>query len=115
MECVLGGSGVFLEYNLNGRRGRYSAATDATDLYLMLIRAHGVIGAFYSLEAGQWKNIANLEDDIPFERAGLSVTNDSRWEEGYDVIGEFDFFEIRSSFHQTPMPLPIFLQQRGNF
>jgi len=37
MECVLGGNGIFLKYSLNGSRGRYTAAANAVDLYLMLV------------------------------------------------------------------------------
>lgn len=104
MQCVLGGSGVFLEYNLKGDRVRYAAATDATDLYLMLIRAGGVVSGFYATEAGQWRHVASLRSASRFYRAGLSVTNDSAWDEGLDVVGLFDFFEIRPSFHQEPTP-----------
>ncbi len=105
MQCVLGGSGIFLEYISKGGRTRYAVATDATDLYLMLIRGRGVLSGFYATEASQWQNIANLENDIRFERVALSVTNDSTWDEGYDVVGMFDYFEIRSVFHQKPAPL----------
>ncbi len=108
MQCVLGGSGVFLVYNLNGSRGRYASATDATDLYLMLIRAGGVVSGFYATEAGRWLQVASLRNGSRFYHAGLSVTNDSTWNEGLDVIGMFDYFEIRPTFHQKPTP-PMFI------
>lgn len=114
-ECVLGGNGIFLEHNLTGERVRLAFPTEATDMYLMLIQTPDSIGAFYALQTGPWQSVANLQNSLPFERVGLSVTNDSRWEEGYDVIGKFDFFEIRPSFHQTPPPLPTYFQQTGNF
>ncbi len=111
MQCVLGGSGVFLEYNLEGDRVRYASATDATDLYLMLIRVGGVISGFYATESGRWLQVASLRSGSHFYHAGLSVTNDSTWNEGLDVIGMFDFFEIRPSFHQKPTPIPGSYQQ----
>ena len=111
MQCVLGGSGVFLVYNLEGNRVRYASATDATDLYLMLIRVGGVISGFYATEAGQWRQVASLRNGSRFYHVGLSVTNDSTWNEGLDVIGIFDFFEIRPSFHQKPTPIPGSYQQ----
>ncbi|MBE7436597.1 MAG: hypothetical protein HS100_21960 [Anaerolineales bacterium] len=105
MECVLGGSGIFLEHNLEGDRRRFSVATEATDLYLMIIRSRGIIGGFYAVETGQWQNIGNIENEISFERVGLDVTNNSKWENGYDVVGRFDFFEMRASYHQKRPPL----------
>ncbi len=111
MQCVLGGSGVFLEYSLEGNRVRYASATDATDLYLMLIRAGGVISGFYATESGRWLQVASLRSGSRFYHAGLSVTNDSAWNEGLDVIGIFDFFEIRPAFHQKPTPTPGSYQQ----
>ena len=111
MQCVLGGNGVFLEYNLNGSQGRYTAATDAVDLYLMLISRQGVIGAFYAAERHHWQYLASFESNVAFEHIGLSVTNDSTWDNGYDVIGSFDYFEIRRPMPFVPTPTPILLQQ----
>lgn len=111
MQCVLGGSGVFLVYNFKGDRVMYASATDATDLYLMLICAGGVVSGFYATEAGRWLQVASLSNGFRFYHAGLSVTNDSAWNEGLDVIGMFDFFEIRPAFHQKPTPIPGSYQQ----
>lgn len=66
---------------------------------------------FYAVKTDQWQYIASLDNDIRFERVALSVTNDSAWDEGYDVVGMFDFFEIRPSFHQKPTPIPGSYQQ----
>jgi len=111
MQCVLGGSGVFLVYNFKGDRVSYASATDVTDLYLMLIRVGGVISGFYATESGRWLQVASLHNGSRFYHAGLSVTNDSTWNEGLDVIGMFDFFEIRPAFHQKPTPIPGSYQQ----
>ena len=108
MQCILGGSGVFLEYNLNGSRGRYTAAADATDLYLMLVIEQGVVSSFHAVVAEQWQHLASLENDIHFKHVALSVTKESEWDNGYDIVGMFDFFEIRPSFHQEPTP-PLFI------
>jgi beta-xylosidase len=107
MKCVLGGSGIFLEHSLNGDRARAAVATDATDLFLMLIRTGGFISAFYSVEAEQWHVIKNIKTSILFEQVGLSVTNDSMLEFGYDVVGKFDFFEIRPFFHPEKKRIPL--------
>jgi len=106
LQCVLGGRGIFLEFNLNGNRGKYAAPTDATDLYLRLLSEHGAVSAFYAAEAGQWQHIASLQNDIGFEYAALSVTNDSIWDTGYDLVGLFDYFEIRRPTEVVPTPAP---------
>jgi hypothetical protein len=101
-QSVLGGNGIFLDYRLSGEQAKYLVATDATDLQLLLIHAGGLISAPYSEKEGQWQHIASIETDFVFMRFGLSATNGNRWEEGYDVIGMFDYFEIRARFHQSP-------------
>ena len=111
MQCVLGGNGVFLVYNLNGSQGRYTAATDAVDMYLMLISRQGVVGTFYAVEWHHWQFLASLGNTTAFERVSLSVTNDSTWDDGYDVVGKFDYFEIRHPTQIVPTPTPILLQQ----
>ncbi|MCC7119078.1 MAG: hypothetical protein IT310_11175 [Anaerolineales bacterium] len=114
-ECVLGGSGIFLEHNLEGKRVRLALPSEATELSLMFIQTNASVGAFYALETGNWQNFITLQNPQPLERVGLSVTNDSAWEEGYDVIGQFDYFEMRPLFHQIPMPHPGYFQQTANF
>ncbi len=104
MQCVLGGSGIFLEYNLDNDKARAAVSTDSTEMFLMLIRTGNGIGAFYSVENGLWKNLANIETRFPFAYVGLSVTNDSQWEQGYDVVGGFDFFDLRPFFHPENRP-----------
>lgn len=111
MQCVLGGSGIFLEFSLNGHRGRYTTTFSASDLYLMLIIEQGAVSAFYAIEAGQWQHIASLKSDIHFERAALSVTNDNTWDTGYDLIGIFDYFVIRRPTQIAPTPTPSSFQQ----
>ncbi|MBI3169653.1 MAG: hypothetical protein HYZ22_14320 [Chloroflexi bacterium] len=111
MQCVLGGNGIFLEYNLNGSQGRYTTATNAVDLYLMLISRQGVVGAFYAVEWHHWQYLASLGSNVDFERVSLSVTNDSTWDDGYDVVGRFDYFEIRRHMPFVPTPTPILLRQ----
>lgn len=111
MECVLGGEGVFLEYSSNGNRGRFAAGVSASDLYLVLVVEQGVISAFYAIEEDQRQHLASLKNTFNFRRAALSVTNGSTWDEGYDIVGSFDFFEIRRPTHFTPKPTPIFFQQ----
>lgn len=111
MQCVLGGSGVFLEYSLDGNGGRYTSATNANDLYLMLVREREVVNAYYAVEAGQWQHIASLENEIRFERIVLSVTNDTAWNNGYDVVGMFDYLEIQRPAQLPPTPSPGFYEQ----
>lgn len=77
----------------------------------MLIIEPGVVSAFYAVNTGQWHYIASLENDIRFERVVLRVTNDSAWDEGYDVVGMFDYFEIRRPTQLVPTPIPSFYQQ----
>lgn len=35
--------------------GRYTAATDAVDMYLLLVSGQGVVGAFYAIEWHHWQ------------------------------------------------------------
>ncbi len=111
MRCLPNGKGVFLEYSLAGRRGEYSTAFDGDDLYLMLIVEQGAVSAFYAAKEGQWLHIASLENDIRFERAALNVTNDRTWDRGYDIVGMFDYFEIRRPTRITPTPTRDLFQQ----
>lgn len=114
LQCVLGGNGIFLEYSLNDQHGRYVTAATASDLYLMLTVEKGAISAFFAVEGDQWQYIASLKSDIPFERAALSVTNDTAWNNGYDLIGMFDYFEIRSPTQIAPTPTPGLFQQASS-
>ncbi len=111
MECVLGGEGVFLEYSSNGDQGRFTAAISASDLYLILVVEQGIVSAYYAIEENQRQHLASIKNTFILERAALSVTNDSVWDEGYDIVGSFDYFEIRRPTHFTPKPTPIFFQQ----
>lgn len=115
MQCVLGGVGVFLEYNLNEIQGRFSAAIHTNDLRLMLIVEQGCVSAFYAVEENHWQHLASLENAINFEWVALNVTNNSKWDEGYDLVGMFDFFEIRRPTQIAPTPTPNGLQQAGIF
>ena len=111
MQCVLGGDGIFLEYNLNGSQGRYTATANAVDLYLMLVSEQGTVRAFYAIESGQWQHLASLENNIHFKHVSLTVTNDSEWDNGYDIVGMFDYFEIRRPTQCAPTPTPMRLEQ----
>jgi hypothetical protein len=111
LQCLLGGNGIFLEYRLDEHRGKFTTASNASDLYLMLIIEEGAINAFYAIETGHWQHIASLKSDIHFERAALSVTNDTTSENGYDLIGMFDYFEIRRPTQIVPTPTPGSYQQ----
>ncbi len=114
-QCLLGGNGIFLEYSLNGQRGKYTTPFNGSDLYLMLVVEQEIVSAFHAVEAGEWQHIASLENDIRFERAALSVTNDTAWNEGYDVVGMFDYLEIRLPTPIVPTPTPNGFQQAGIF
>lgn len=114
MQCVLGGSGIYLEYSLNGKHEKVTTASLANELYLMLIVEDGAVNAFYALEEAQWQHIASVKNDIRFERAALSVTNDTASNTGYDLIGMFDYFEIRSPTQIAPTPTPGLFQQASS-
>jgi beta-xylosidase len=115
MQCVLGGSGIFLEYRLNAHQGRFTTASSASDLYLLLLIEHGAVSAFFATKADEWQHIATLESDIQFTRVGLAVANDSTWDTGYDLIGLFDYFEIRRPTQIMPTPTPgLFPEVRAN-
>ena len=77
----------------------------------MLIIEQGVVSAFYAVKTDQWQHIASLENDIRFERVALSVTNDTAWNNGYDVVGMFDYLQIRRPTQLVPTPIPSFYQQ----
>ncbi len=80
----------------------------------MLIVEDGAVNAFYALEEAQWQHIASVKNDIRFERAALSVTNDTASNTGYDLIGMFDYFEIRSPTQIAPTPTPGLFQQASS-
>lgn len=111
MQCILGGSGIFLEYRLNTHQGRFTTASSAGELHLMLLIEHGAVSAFFATETDEWQHIATLGSDIQFSRVGLAVTNDSTWDTGYDLIGMFDDFEIRRPTQIAPTPTPGFFQE----
>lgn len=114
-QCVLGGNGIFLEYSFDGQHEKYSIPFNGADLYLMLMIEQGVVSAFYAVDADQWQHVASVENGIRFERAALSVTNDSAWDNGYDVVGKFDYLEIRLPTQSAPTPTPNGFQQAGIF
>lgn len=115
LQCVLGGEGVILEYNLIETQGRFSTAIHTNDLRLMLVVEQGSVSAFYAIEENRWQHLASLENAINFERVAVNVTNGSKWDEGYDLIGRFDYFEIRRPTQSTPTPTPNGLHQAWNF
>lgn len=110
-QCVLGGEGVFLEYSLNGDYGRLAASVSASDLYLTLIVDQGVVLSFYAIDASSRQYLASQKIGVNFERVALSVTNGSKWDEGYDIVGRFDYFEIRRPIEFVPTLTPVYHQQ----
>ena len=93
--CETGGDGIYMEYKINGNWGAYSVATDDTDLYLRLLIEDKIISGYYALEYGQWERLGRFGDYFNFTRVGIGVTNLDGDGINADVVGSFDYIEIR--------------------
>jgi beta-xylosidase len=106
-ECVLGGTGVFLEYQLGSEHGRYSQRSSTTDLYLMLLDEPGIVSGFYAIQEGQWQHLASIPNSTVFQQVGLSVTSGHAGEQGDGLLGRFDYFRIALPQSLAPTPTPV--------
>jgi hypothetical protein len=105
LGCVLGGSGVFLEYQLGAERGRYVHRSAEDDLYLKLILEEGLVSAYFAFEEGAWQHLASLSSPLQFHQAGLSIRGDPL-QQAAPLRGRFDYFEIRRPASMTPTATP---------
>ena len=94
--CSTGGNGIYMEYKINGQGGAYMVPFSETDLYLMLEDKDHVISRYYATSPEQWERLGRFGDYFKFKRVGLGVTNaDQNGAHAEDLVGSFDFFEIR--------------------
>jgi hypothetical protein len=90
-----GGSGVYMDYMINGQLGTYRVPLHATDLYLRLENKGSTITGSYASSPGQWARLGRFGNYFAFTRVGLGVSNvDSQSAVVADLLGLFDFFEI---------------------
>jgi hypothetical protein len=93
--CVNGGNAFYFEFKISGAFGTYNQATNATDVYLRLMREGDVISGYYATEPGQWERIGRYGGSyFDFKRVGIGVTNSDPSGLDGDLVGQFDYFEI---------------------
>lgn len=90
-----GGDAVYMEYKIGGGFGAYKYLTSVTDLYLRLVSIGTEISGWYSLDGTEWSRLGRFGNFFSFTRVGLGVSNVDRQGINADLIGRFDFFEIR--------------------
>ena len=94
--CPTGGDGVYMDYKVNGQFGDYWVSFSESDLYLKLEDKDGIITGYYSTAPDQWQRLGRFGNYFKFTRVGLGVTNlDVSGSTNNDVVGFYDFFEIR--------------------
>jgi hypothetical protein len=92
--CATQGNGVYMEYNINGKCKSYMIALGNQILY-QTGGADNVISGFYSSTPDPWKRLGRFNYFL-FKRVGLGVTNsDMERDDKADLVGSFDYFEIR--------------------
>ena len=94
--CSTGGNGIYMEYKIGDQAGAYMVPFSETDLYLMLEDKDNVISGFYATSPEQWERLGRFGNYFKFKRVGLGVTNeDQKGAHAEDLVGSFDYFEIR--------------------
>lgn len=93
--CV--GDAVYLDNEVEG--DAFSSfgiwfATNATELYLRLVREADTYTALFSLDGERWTEVGQVNRAMLPSKVGLSATNAAQIENGDDLIAKFDYFEI---------------------
>lgn len=91
------GNGIFVDYKINGDfiwSGDLRAQVDEVDVYLRLVSKDKILYAYYALAPDDWQLLTRLGDFFEFKRVGLGVTNADQAENGSDLVGSYDYFEI---------------------
>lgn len=90
-----GGSGIYMDYMINGELGTYMVPYHGTDLYLRLESTETTMTGFYASSPDQWARLGRFGNYFTFRRVGLGVSNvDRQGNINSDLAGLFDFFEI---------------------
>jgi hypothetical protein len=95
--CV--GNAVYLDNEVEG--DAFSSfgiwfPTDATELYLRLVRRNDIYTALFSLDGETWTEVGHIHRMLWPLKVGLGVTNaDQTAEQDGDLIAKFDYFVIR--------------------
>jgi len=93
--CGVGGNGIFMEYKADGRLEVFSLAAEETDLLLRITRQGDQLSGLYAFEPGQWQVVGILNHQFAFSRVGIGVSNVDNGGIEHDLVGMFDYFEIR--------------------
>jgi len=84
-----------MEYKADGRLEVFSLAAEETDLLLRITRQGDQLSGLYAFEPGQWQVVGILNHQFAFSRVGIGVSNVDNGGIEHDLVGMFDYFEIR--------------------
>jgi len=93
--CATQGNGIYMEYKINGQLGAYNLATKETDLFLRLESKGNVVSGYYAFAPDKWVRLGRFGNYFAFKKVGLGVSNVDIQGINADLIGLFDYFEIR--------------------
>lgn len=97
--CLEGGNGYFMETFIDNNPfgDAYIIPRDAaeTDVYLRLVNADGSLTGYRATQPDQWQRVGAFGNYFEFELVGLGVTNSNQNGVAQDLVGQFDYFEIR--------------------
>ena len=91
--CV--GDGVYLDSEVDGDPWSIWLPTDATELYLRMVREKDTYTALFSLDGETWIEVGHVQHVMSPSKVGLGATNADQMEPDVDLIAKFDYFEIR--------------------
>lgn len=94
--CV--GDAVYLDNEVDGDpSSSYGIGfpTDATELYLRLVRENDIFTALFSLDGETWTEVGRIHRMLWPLKVGLSASNADLTEQDDDLIAKFDYFIIR--------------------
>lgn len=92
--CETGGSGIFMEYKVEGGWEAFNVKTQDTDVYLRLTSQGGVITGYYAFDEGEWQTLGNIENTLDIAKICLGVSNVDSAGIDADLVGEFDFIQV---------------------
>jgi purine nucleosidase/pyrimidine-specific ribonucleoside hydrolase len=93
--CLTGGSGIYMEYKIDGQFGSYKMDFQEADVYLKLVSEEHTISGYYAKAPDQWERLGRFGNYFTFKKVGLGVTNsDMEGDDAADLTGLFDYFEI---------------------
>jgi beta-xylosidase len=93
--CTPGGNAIYMEYKINEVVGAYHVATDAADVYLRLVSQGNTISGYYAVSPDDWHRMGRFGNYFTFRKVGLGVSNVDNGSINADLVGLFDYFEIR--------------------